>query len=146
MNDSFVSIFKLAFAAYLLAFWAQKLEQFHTSSKDIALSVMLVTIIVLLMCTQIYGAWAVWCLAEKVNRTMQVIRQRLRADSNVTIFGISPTDEKEKSFDSEALQLHAAYPTLPADAHPTTPVHEVQSAGYHPYRIAPRRRSETEVV
>ncbi|KAJ4490750.1 hypothetical protein J3R30DRAFT_3400017 [Lentinula aciculospora] len=87
-------IFKLVFAAYLLAFWGQKLEQFHTSSKDIALSVMLVTIIVLLMCTQIYGAWAVWCLAEKVNQSMQLIRQRQRADSNVTVNAESPIDEK----------------------------------------------------
>ncbi|GAW08269.1 secreted protein [Lentinula edodes] len=94
-------IFKLAFAAYLLAFWAQKLAQFHTSSKDIALSVMLVTIIVLLMCTQIYGAWAVWCLSEKVNKSMQFLRQRQRADSNVTVNAVSPADEKGKSVDEE---------------------------------------------
>ncbi|KAJ3745986.1 hypothetical protein DFH05DRAFT_901409 [Lentinula detonsa] len=94
-------IFKLAFAAYLLAFWAQKLEQFHTSSKDIALSVMLVTIIVLLMCTQIYGAWAVWCLAEKVNQSMRLIQQRQRADSSVTVNAESPTNEKGKSMEDE---------------------------------------------
>jgi len=65
-------IFKIAFAAYLLVFWALHLEQFHAKPDEIALSVMLVTIIVLLMCTQIYGAWAVWCLAEKVNKAMRL--------------------------------------------------------------------------
>ncbi|KAJ3773262.1 hypothetical protein FB446DRAFT_541187 [Lentinula raphanica] len=62
---------KFAFAAYLLAFWAQHLVQFHTSSDDVALSVMLVILTVLLMCTQIYGAWAVWGLAAKVDRSMR---------------------------------------------------------------------------
>lgn len=46
------SIFKIGFAAYLLAFWAQNLEQFHSTGDDVALSVILVTIILLLMCTQ----------------------------------------------------------------------------------------------
>ncbi|KAF8832371.1 hypothetical protein HHX47_DHR1001763 [Lentinula edodes] len=68
-------IFKIGFAAYLLAFWAQKLEQFHSAGDDVALSVILVTIILLLMCTQIYGAWAVWCLARKVNTSMQHIQR-----------------------------------------------------------------------
>ncbi|KAJ3999701.1 hypothetical protein F5050DRAFT_879378 [Lentinula boryana] len=68
-------LFKIGFAAYLLAFWAQKLEQFHSTGDDVAVSVMLVTIIVLLMCTQIYGAWAVWCLARKVNKSMHPIQR-----------------------------------------------------------------------
>ncbi|KAE9411124.1 hypothetical protein BT96DRAFT_912452 [Gymnopus androsaceus JB14] len=82
-------IFKIGFAAYLLAFWAQKLEQFHTSPDDIALSVMLVTIIVLLMCTQVYGAWAVWCLAAKVNKSIQSIRRPStppRSESSTSTF------------------------------------------------------------
>ncbi|KAJ3730818.1 hypothetical protein C8R42DRAFT_17556 [Lentinula raphanica] len=62
-------IFKLGFAAYLLGFWAQHLVQFH-SSDDIALSVLLVVLTVLLMATQVYGAGAVWGLAKKVNRFM----------------------------------------------------------------------------
>ncbi|KAJ4490566.1 hypothetical protein J3R30DRAFT_3694241 [Lentinula aciculospora] len=64
-------VFKLGFAAYLLAFWAQHLVQFHSSSDDIALSVLLVILTVLLMSTQVYGAGAVWGLAKKVNRVME---------------------------------------------------------------------------
>ncbi|KAJ4490554.1 hypothetical protein J3R30DRAFT_101472 [Lentinula aciculospora] len=64
-------IFKLTFAAYLLAYWAQHLVQFHSSSDDVALSVLLVIMTVLLMCTQVYGAWAVWGLALKVDRSMR---------------------------------------------------------------------------
>ncbi|KAJ3867149.1 hypothetical protein EV359DRAFT_78870 [Lentinula novae-zelandiae] len=63
-------IFKLGFAAYLLGFWAQHLVQFHSSSDDVALSVLLVILTVLLMSTQVYGAKAVWGLAKKIDRDM----------------------------------------------------------------------------
>ncbi|KAJ3746207.1 hypothetical protein DFH05DRAFT_1522801 [Lentinula detonsa] len=64
-------IFKLGFAAYLLGFWAKHLAQFHSSPNDIALSVLLVVLTVLLMGTQVYGAGAVWGLAKKVDRFMK---------------------------------------------------------------------------
>jgi len=78
-------ICKLAFAAYLLAFWGENLVQFHSTSDDVALSVLLATLTVLLMCTQIYGAWAVWGLASKINRTMskgEVVRIAEIAESS----------------------------------------------------------------
>ncbi|KAE9391129.1 hypothetical protein BT96DRAFT_945593 [Gymnopus androsaceus JB14] len=63
-------IFKTAFAAYLLVFWAQ---QFHAKPGEIALRH---------ACHHhrpfdVYGAWAVWCLAEKVNKAMRLTPIRL---------------------------------------------------------------------
>lgn len=81
------SVCKLGFAAYLLAFWAQNLAQYSSSPDDVVLSVLLVTLTVLLMGTQMYaclhvklvklvltygryGASAVWGLASKVDRSI----------------------------------------------------------------------------
>ncbi|KAJ3746211.1 hypothetical protein DFH05DRAFT_922790 [Lentinula detonsa] len=82
-------IFKLAFAAYLLAFWAQHLIQFHSTSDDIALSILLVIMTVSLMCTQVYGAWAVWGLASKVNWSMH--------KHSIMIIGQSGSDDTVSS-------------------------------------------------
>lgn len=60
-------IFKMGFATYLVVWWGIKLASDHTTF-DIALSTVLVILISLLMSTQIYGSYAVWCVARSMDR------------------------------------------------------------------------------
>ncbi|KAF9067972.1 hypothetical protein BDP27DRAFT_1267003 [Rhodocollybia butyracea] len=93
-------IFKLAFATYLIVFWAQKLVRFHSSPDDLAFSVFLVVLVVLLVFTQIYGAWAVWSLATRVNRSIHTLSESMmeagsRSDSTVDVSEPKSTTNKE---------------------------------------------------
>ncbi|KAK0457111.1 uncharacterized protein EV420DRAFT_1765195 [Desarmillaria tabescens] len=60
-------ICKMAFATYLIVWWGIKLAPDHATF-DVALSVILVILISLLMSTQIYGSYAVWCIARSMDR------------------------------------------------------------------------------
>ncbi|KAK0192034.1 hypothetical protein F5146DRAFT_1135766 [Armillaria mellea] len=59
-------ICKITSAIYLLVWWAIKLTKFHRQI-DVALSVMLVLLILVLMVTQIQGSYAVWCIAKNMH-------------------------------------------------------------------------------
>ncbi|KAK0460187.1 uncharacterized protein EV420DRAFT_1535579 [Desarmillaria tabescens] len=62
---------KIGFAVYLIVWWGLKLAKFHTLG-NIAFSVMLVCICVLLVSTQIYGSFAVWSIARNMDRPPNV--------------------------------------------------------------------------
>ncbi|KAK0477124.1 hypothetical protein IW261DRAFT_306345 [Armillaria novae-zelandiae] len=61
-------IFKIGFATYLVVWWGIKLASYHATNFDVALSTVLVILISLLMTTQIYGSYTVWCVAKSMDR------------------------------------------------------------------------------
>ncbi|KAF8910868.1 hypothetical protein CPB85DRAFT_1304931 [Mucidula mucida] len=84
---------KFGFAVYLLVWWAMKLARFTTSA-DIALSVMLVTICTLLMATQVYGSWAVWCVATNMDRSRRTTNDLEKCATSTTTFTASSMEDK----------------------------------------------------
>ncbi len=53
------SLFKIVFAIYLLVWWGLKLAKFHSTSIDIALSVVVVSTTTALMTTQMYVLYGI---------------------------------------------------------------------------------------
>ncbi|KAI5480049.1 hypothetical protein MNV49_002014 [Pseudohyphozyma bogoriensis] len=65
-------LFKFGFAVYLIVYWGMHVAKYHSNPVDIYFSVVVCTIAILLMATQIYGAWAVWSIAQKLNRDTEL--------------------------------------------------------------------------
>ncbi|KAF9037888.1 hypothetical protein BDZ89DRAFT_1061460 [Hymenopellis radicata] len=96
-------IFKMAFAVYLMIWWGLKLAKYHQDI-DVALSVMLVLIATLLMATQVYGSWAVWCIAVNMDK---------RADPEQVIMSREHTKEPaEDSFENKSLDFSVLNSTV----------------------------------
>ncbi|KAF9007770.1 hypothetical protein BDZ89DRAFT_1144389 [Hymenopellis radicata] len=83
---------KFGFAVYLMVWWGTKLAR-YTSPADIALSVMLVIICSLLMATQVYGSWAVWCVATNMDRPRRTTGDLEKSTSSSTTTLTSPVVE-----------------------------------------------------
>ncbi|KAF9037875.1 hypothetical protein BDZ89DRAFT_1129809 [Hymenopellis radicata] len=104
------SIFKMAFAVYLMIWWGLKLAKYHQDI-DVALSVMLVLIATLLMATQVYGSWAVWCIAVNMDK---------RAGPEQVILSLKHTKEPaEDSFENISLDFSVLNSTPPSVAENT---------------------------
>ncbi|GAA5858784.1 hypothetical protein JCM8547_004986 [Rhodosporidiobolus lusitaniae] len=61
---------KFAFAIYLLIEHSLRLVHFTALPTDVFFSVIVYSVGLLLLCTQAYGSWAVWAIAQKMGKQM----------------------------------------------------------------------------